>query len=350
MMPLDAPSGIHVGCLRDASDPEWDNFVKAQPLATFFHLSGWKAVLEESLGHVCYYLIAREATKVIGVLPLTHVRSRLFGNSLISNGFCVYGGPVATGSATVQALDAAAIELANDLQVDRIEFRLRMPHHANWHCNRETYVTFRKEIDRDPEKELLAIPRKQRAMVRKGIRHGLRAAVDSDVRRLYPLYAESVRNLGTPVLARRYFECLRSVFVNESEVTTVVWDGQPLASVLSFFFRDEVLPYYGGGSSVARACAANDFMYWAVMRRACEAGFRIFDFGRSKVGTGSFAFKKNWGFKPEPLHYENLLLRLSEVPDINPLNPKYALMIAAWKRLPLAIANVIGPLVARGIG
>jgi FemAB-related protein (PEP-CTERM system-associated) len=349
-MPLDAPNGLEVGCLRDAANPEWDSFVEAHPLGTFFHLSAWKTVIEESLGHTCYNLIVRQAGRVAGVLPLTHVRSRLFGNSLISNGFCVYGGPLVEGPAALQALDAAAIELGNELRVDRIEYRLRQPLHADWPCNRETYVTFRKQMDRSPDKELLAIPRKQRAMVRKGIKHGLEAVVDRDVRRFYALYAESVRNLGTPILARRYFECLRSIFSDKCEVVTVVSDEQPLASVLSFHFRDEVLPYYGGGSSKARETAANDFMYWAVMRRACEAGIRIFDFGRSKVGTGSFDFKRHWGFEPEPLHYENVLLQLAEVPEINPLNPRYALMIAAWKRLPLAIANTIGPLVAREIG
>ena len=211
-------------------------------------------------------------------------------------------------------------------------------------------VTFRKAIGEDQDKELLAIPRKQRAMVRKGIKFGLDDEIDRDVARFYPLYAESVRNLGTPVLSRRYFECLKSVFKDSSEVLTISLDGNPLSSVLSFFFRDEVLPYYGGGTGGARRYAANDFMYWAVMRRACEAGIKVFDFGRSKTGTGSYSFKKHWGFTPEALYYEHALLRLDEIPQINPLNPKYALMIAAWKRLPLQVANTVGPLLARELG
>ncbi len=346
-MPIDTADGLQVDCLLDGHDPAWDSFVKTQPQATFFHLSGWKEVIEDSFGHKCHFLFVRQGKEILGVLPLTHVRSRLFGNSLISNGFCVYGGPVATTPAALKALDDAAIELARELRVERIEYRLRQPLHADWPCNETTYVTFRKEIDADPDKAMLAIPRKQRAMVRKGIKLGLEGRIDQDVRALYPLYAESVRNLGTPVPSRRYFECLKSVFADTSEVLTVMSDGQPVASVLSFFFRDEVLPYYGGGCKAARNVAANDFMYWEVMRRACDAGLRIFDFGRSKVGTGSFAFKKHWGFEPEPLYYEQVLLRIEEIPEINPLNPKYALMVATWKRLPLSISNVIGPLVAR---
>jgi len=346
-MPLDTADSVQVDRLLDGCDAAWDRFVRERPEGTFFHLSGWKAVIEESFGHRCHYLTARQGGEIVGVLPLTHVRGRIFGNSLISNGFCVYGGPLAATPAALRALDDAAIALARELKVERLEYRLRSPQHPDWPCNSETYVTFRKAIEADPDKAMLAIPRKQRAMVRKGIKQGLTGEVDGDLSRFFPLYAESVRNLGTPVLSRRYYECLKSVFREACEIVTVTKDGQPLSSVLSFFFRDEVLPYYGGGGQAARAYAANDFMYWEVMRRACESGLRLFDFGRSKVGTGSFAFKKHWGFEPEPLYYEHRLLRLDEVPEINPLNPKYALMVATWKRLPLAVANTLGPLVAR---
>ena len=343
----DASDAIQIGALQDAPDPAWDEFVRSQDSATFFHLSGWKQVIEYSLGHRCHYLFARQGSEIAGILPLTHMRGRIFGNSLISNGLCVYGGPVATSAAALAALDAAAIQLSEELRVERIEYRLLQRQHATWHCNSETYVTFRKKLGRDPDKELLTIPRKQRAMIRKGLQRGLRSEIDMDVDRMFPLYAESVRNLGTPVLSRRYFECLKSIFGPESEVLTIIADGRPVSSVLSFFFRGEVLPYYGGGGDAARELAANDFMYWEVMRRACESGIGIFDFGRSKVGTGSYSFKKHWGFEPQPLYYEHYLQSLTEVPAINPLNPKYAMMIALWRRFPLPVANFLGPFIAR---
>jgi len=120
--------------------------------------------------------------------------------------------------------------------------------------------------------------------------------------------------------------------------------------VMSFYFRDEVLPYYGGGAALARDLKGNDFMYWDLLRRACERGVRVFDYGRSKVGTGSYSFKKNWGFIPEPLHYEFQLMKATQLPDINPLNPKYRLFIDAWKRLPLPVSRWLGPFLARSLG
>jgi FemAB-related protein (PEP-CTERM system-associated) len=130
----------------------------------------------------------------------------------------------------------------------------------------------------------------------------------------------------------------------------ITHQGRDIAGVLNFYFRDEVLPYYGGGTAEARNLAANDFMYWEVMRRACGRGVRLFDFGRSKRGTGAFDFKKNWGFTPEPLPYLYRLHKGTKLPDLNPLNPKFRLFIEAWKRLPLGIANTIGPHIVRNLG
>ncbi len=210
-------------------------------------------------------------------------------------------------------------------------------------------MTFRKPIEADNAHNLKAIPRKQRAMVRKGLENGLRSVVGRDTDGLYMVYAESVRNLGTPVFSKRYFRVLMDVF-GDADVVSVRHNDELVAAVMNFYFRDEVLPYYGGGTSTARTCAGNDFMYWEVMRRAADRGFRLFDFGRSKVGTGAFAFKRNWGFTPKKLHYRYWLAHGATIPDHNPANPRYRLLISAWRRLPLPIANALGPLVVRGLG
>lgn len=338
-------------CEFDASmAAEWNAFVESQPGATFFHRHEWKDVIEKSFGHRCHFLCARLGNQILGVLPLVHIKSRLFSNALISTAFGVCGGPVAANQAVRNTLEQAAIDLAQEIGVDHLEFRLDEPSGNEWACNDELYVTFRKDLDPDPEKNLSAIPRKQRAMVRKGIKFGLTSEIDSEVDRFYALYSESVRNLGTPVFSKKYVEILKSTFGDACEVLTIVHEGQPVCAVMNFYFRDQVLPYYGGGGASARQLAGNDFMYWETMRRATERGCKVFDFGRSKRGTGSFAFKKNWGFTPEPLSYEYKLFNGASIPNVNPTNPKYKLMISTWKKLPLFAANAIGPIVAKDLG
>jgi FemAB-related protein (PEP-CTERM system-associated) len=346
-----APQTLHL--LQPQDYARWDAFVRSCPDATFFHLSGWQKVIEQSFGNKTWFYYVEQDGQIQGVLPLSEIKSRLFGHSLGAMPFCVYGGPAAIDANARVLLDGAADKLARELGVGHLEYRgmeRAHPDDASWHT-KELYVTFRKEITGDDETNLNAIPRKQRAMVRKGIKLGLRGEVDDNVERMFAAYASSVHRLGTPVFPKKYFALLQQVFGKECEVRTILTeDGRLVASVLSFFWRDEVVPYYGGGMPLAREVAGNDFMYWNLMQAAAARGCRLFDFGRSKLGTGAYDFKKNWGFTAQPLPYEYKLYAASQLPDNNPLNPKYQLFIKMWKKLPLPLANLMGPHIVKNLG
>jgi FemAB-related protein (PEP-CTERM system-associated) len=344
---------VRIECLDSANADQvarWDAFVLTCPQATFFHRAGWQTVLSRVFGHQTYFLYAQVDGDIKGVLPLGEIRSRLFGHSLTSLPFAVYGGVAATDEVAREALEHHAQSLAQSLGAAHLELRHTERRHPQWPAQ-DLYVTFRKSILPKEEDNLLAIPRKQRAMVRKGIKLGLQSTVDLEVERFFKLYADNVHRHGTPALPKRYFQALRDTFGDDCEILTVTSSqGQPLSTVMSFYFRDEVLPYYAGDDEAARDLAANDFKYWELMRRACARGLKVFDYGRSKVGTGPYAFKKNWGFEPSPLHYEFCLYRRKSIPQNNPNNAKYRLLIAAWKRMPLSIANWLGPFIVRNLG
>jgi FemAB-related protein (PEP-CTERM system-associated) len=333
----------------DEERRRWDSWVGNEPTATFFHLSKWQSVFEDVFRHRTTYLFAERTGELVGVLPLVEMKSRLFGHSLSSLPFCAYGGAIGESEA-ITALEARAEELARELGVEYLEYRNFSARHEEWPRN-ALYVTFRKPLSSKHEDNLSAIPRKQRAMVRKASKRGLRSVVDDNVDRFYNLYADNVHRHGTPPLPKRYFAELSQRFGANCQILTVEDERcQPVSSVLSFFFRDEVLPYYAGDLPAARGLAANDFKYWELMRRAVDSGQRLFDFGRSKVGTGPFSFKKNWGFEPLPLSYEYRLFKCDTVPQQNPLNPKYRLLIALWRRMPLTMANALGPHIVRNLG
>ena len=328
----------------------WDDFIFACPEATFFHRAAWQGIIADVFRHPTYFLYAEFAGAIQGVLPLAHVKSLLFGNALVALPFAVYGGVAATNPEAVSALEKEAQALAQRLGVDHLEFRNVNPRNPSW-PTQDLYVTFRKEILPDVEANMLAIPRKQRAMVRKGIKNGLISTVDRNTDRFFKVFADNVHRHGTPAMPKRYFDTLLQVFGDDCEVLTITGpDGQLLSSVLSFYFRDEVLPYYAGDDESARHLAANDFKYWELMRRSCERGLKVFDYGRSKQGTGPYAFKKNWGFEPQPLHYEYCLYKRDSIPQNNPNNAKYKLFIEAWRRMPIGLANWLGPHIVRNLG
>ena len=345
---------VAIKVLDEQSRTAWDRFVLVDcPEASFFHRSGWRQVIETVYGQKGHYLYAERHGHIVGVLPLIHVKSHLFGNRLISTAFTIGGGIAALDAEAHAALDAEALRLMVTLGADSLEVRRPpRPHLAGgWSAKTDIYANFSRPIAAGAEDCLKQIPRKQRAVVRKAMdSHLLIDDLDTSPDRFFPLYAFSMRNMGTPVFGRRFFETLMREFAGDCDCLTVTHQGKAVASVLNFYFRGAVMPYYTGCLPQARDLGANDFMYWRLMRRAHDRGFTIFDFGRSKVGSGPFAFKKNWGFIPDPIRHEFWVKGSAEPAEINPLNPKYRLFIAAWKRLPLPVANIVGPWVVRHIG
>lgn len=336
--------------MTDSDVAAWDSFVFAAPGATFFHRAGWREIFERIFGLRTYFLLAECDGRIEGVLPLVHQRSLLFGNVLIAAPFCVEGGPIGASPEALAALDAEAIVLMERTGACSIEYRSRKATRPGWAVQRDFCATFARPISADDNENLLAIPRKQRAVVRKTLTGGLTSEVDERVDRLFRVYSESVRNLGTPVFPKKYFAALKRIFGDDCDIVVILDGRRPVSAVMNFYFKDTVMPYYGGGIADARRSGANDFLYWEVIRRAAGRGYRRFDFGRSKVNTGAFAFKKNWGFEPEWLEYEFRLKPGTRMPEKNPSNPKYALLISMWKRLPLPVANLLGPMLIRHLG
>jgi FemAB-related protein (PEP-CTERM system-associated) len=337
---------IHAADLAcEAACARIDAFVEGQADGTPFHRTGWLLSGARGCGQQAHYLTAERDGTIVGVLPLSEIRSPLFGAAMVSTGFGVDGGVLGEG---VEALADAAWTLANTRGIDSVEMR-GGPVPDGWTADADSYLGFVRPIAADDEAEMKAVPRKQRAELRKALTQELEVATGRDAAMLaehYHVYAESVRNLGTPVFPAKLFR--EAMARLDADILTVRHRGRAVASVLNLYHRGTVYPYWGGGTHDARALRANDLMYFALMRHARERGCHSFDFGRSKVGTGAAAFKKNWGFEGRPLVYAS---RSVDGPRaINPLNPKYAMMIAVWKRLPLWAAKAVGPLVARGLG
>lgn len=333
---------------------EIDAYVRAHAEGSPFHLSAWQLAVAEGCRQTAHFLIARvDGEAIAGILPLTEIHSPLFGRALVSAGFAVGGGILADDPGIAQALADAAWALADRLSCPTVELRGGLLPSAGWLIKEGAHAGFVRALAADDAAELLAIPRKQRAEVRKAFDQGLvvetgRSERDRDAH--YAIYSESVRNLGTPVFPRALFEAVLDRFGDDADILTVRKDGAAVASVLSLYHGGAVMPYWGGGTHGARALRANDLMYYALMGHARGRGCDRFDFGRSKTATGAFAFKKNWGFEPQPLRYAVRTADGAEPRDINPLSPRYRLQIALWQRLPLAVANRIGPMIARGLG
>lgn len=338
--------------LADLRDPgevaRIEGFVR-ETGGTPFHRPAWLHAVEAGTGQRALGLVAERDDTLAGWLPLTEVHSPLFPRALVSSGFAVGGGPLADSASIARDLCRAASELAERRACASVELRGGIAP-ADWTVRSDSHAGFSGPLAPDDEAQLLAIPRKQRAEVRKGLARDFAISVgtsEEDRRAHYAVYAASVRNLGTPVFPRALFDAVLDAF--DADILTLRLGEAPVASVLSLYHGGAAMPYWGGGTHAARTTRANERMYYELMCHARRRGCDTFDFGRSKIGSGAFAYKKNWGFAPEPLAYATWTAPGHAARDVDPTSEAYSAKIALWKRLPLAVANRLGPPIARGL-
>ena len=329
-----------------------DSYVAEHPDSQLFHRPQWSLAVADGCGQRGHYLIAeRPGRGLVGCLPLTDVRSFLFGRALVSAGFATGGGVIADDAEAEAALLNAGWELARRLGCATLELR-GGPMPADYSIRDDLYVGFVMDLPQGEEAILKAIKRRHRG-VRRARALGLTARIGTaaqDRADFLRVFGESVRNLGSPVYPRRLFDSMLDGFGEEADIVTIFNGDRAVASVLNFYFKGAVMPYWGGGTAAARDCFGHELMYFEAMVNASRRGCTRFDFGRSKVGTGNHSFKMNWGIEPTPLRYGVRSIAGSAPRDINPLSPKNRLKVEAWKRLPLPAANLVGPWLARGLG
>lgn len=329
----------------------WDEYVRKHPHGSPFHLTAWKKSVETVFSYEPRYLVAEDSQGCIcGVLPLFLVRNLLMGSVLMSTPFAVYGGALADSQMVREAFAKEVRTLGESLSVQYVELRNAHEEQRLGFAPIDRYVTFTQEIGPDEEAILNTIPRKTRAAVRKSLKCELNGRKTRAWSKFEDLYARNLRRLGTPCFPRKWFGTLLENFgAGASDVHEVLSkDGEVIAAVLTFYFRDQVLPYYGASDPAFNPLQPNNFMYYDLMRLGGQTGFQLFDFGRSKrEGSGSFDFKAHWGMTERPLPYEILLVRRKELPHYSPNNPKFQFAIRAWQRVPMPVARTVGPFLVR---
>ena len=342
---------IAISAYRQPDSVAVERFVR-EAGGSVFQRPTWLAAIERGTGQKSCGLLARDGASIVGWLPLSEIASPLFGRALVSSGFGVGGGILARDPGVARRLADASIELAGRRSCTGIELRGGITPDG-WEPIENKHAGFVAPLAADDAAQLAAIPRKQRAEIRKGLKNGLDVTIglaEHDRAAHYGVYAASVHNLGTPVFPRSLFDGVLDAFGADADILTIWHRGNAVASVLTLYHAGAAMPYWGGGTWAARDLRANEVMYYALMNHARERGCERFDFGRSKTGSGAYTFKKNWGFEPEPLTYSKWTAPGTKVRNIDPTDAGFGWKIALWKRLPAAVAMRLGPAIARGLG
>jgi FemAB-related protein (PEP-CTERM system-associated) len=330
--------------LRREDEPAWDAFVRAHPAASLYHLAGWRHLVADVFGHGSHYLLGRDdAGAVVGVLPLVRIRG-LFGDYMVSLPYFTYGGPLGASDAVEAELMHAAGALAGELGASHVEFRGFEVREPAWPV-RTDKVTLHRPLAADEDGLWKSLSKERRRQVKKAqdgkseVLHGGVELLDD----FYAVFARNMRDLGTPVYGRDFFAAMLARFPEAARILAVRRDGRPAgaAFVLGFGARLEV-PWVSTVREM-NAHFVNTLLYWEQLRYAVAAGYRVFDFGRSSVDSGTYGFKRQWGAEPVQLHWQYWLAPGRGMPGLTPSSPKFRLAVRAWQHLPLAIANRLGP-------
>ncbi|BDV43048.1 hypothetical protein GURASL_19710 [Geotalea uraniireducens] len=329
----------------------WDDFVASRPEATNYHRYGWRTVIERAFGHRTYYLMATdERDQVCGVLPLTHMKSALFGSFLVSLPFFNYGGMLCATDDAARGLLERSRQLLDEVGAEYAELRHLHPT-GKALPSKEHKVTMLLALQDDAESQWKALDAKVRNQVRKAEKSGLTTVVGHCelLDGFYEVFCRNMRDLGTPVYSKELFRQVLEVFPETTRIISVILDGRTVAAGLLTWYRDTLEVPWASSIRDVRELCPNNLLYWEAIRFAIGNGSRHFDFGRSTPGEGTYRFKKQWGAEPHQLHWDYLLNPGAALPELNPANPKYRLAISLWQRLPVAVTKLLGPPIVRNI-
>jgi FemAB-related protein (PEP-CTERM system-associated) len=342
---------ISVTAADDSAADSWNEFVTAAPHAELYHDYRWRTLIAAVFGHECRYLLARDSVgQVRGVLPLVRLRSRLFGDFLVSVPYFNYGGLLADSPAVARALAEAAGRCGRDLGVAHVELRHRSGTQLDWPA-REDKVTMRLELPTTEDALWKSFDSKLRAQIRRPEKAGATARIGGAelLGDFYSVFARNMRDLGTPVYPPRLFRSILAMFPEQAQVCVVDLAGKPVAAGLVLTHRSTMEIPWASSLREANRSSVNMLLYWSILRAAIAAGCQQFDFGRSSKDSGTYRFKEQWGAQAEQLRWHYWLAQGRTLPQITPNNPKYRLAIALWKKLPLLVANSLGPYIVKNL-
>ena len=337
---------MKVGYLKAEDDYiQWDRYVLDHPIGTGYHLTAWRQVIEDTFGHRTSYLMVKdEQGDVRGVLPLVILSSRLFGRFFISLPFVNYGGILADGEEAKRLLLEAAVVEAKEARASHIELRHQDMGEIGWPCSHRK-VSMRLEVPSQFEVLWRGFPSKLRSQVRRAQKEGMTVRIGGreHLEEFYTVFSRGMRDLGTPVYGKNFFQAILQTFPKESRICIVSSKGVTLAAGFLYGFRNTQEIPRASSDRRYNHLAPNMLLYSSALEYACQEGFQHFDFGRSTPGSGTYRFKEQWGARPILLRWHYWLRDGNELPQLNPQNPKYSLAIKMWQKLPLAFTTLVGP-------
>jgi serine/alanine adding enzyme len=343
---------MDIRLFRQKDSKLWDKYATESSISNCYHLIGWKNVVERSFGHKTYYLLAEDSkNKIKGILPLVHLKSILFGNFIISLPYFNYGGICADNEEISNQLLTEAAGIASEKDAEHIELR-----HAHLISNglpvKTSKISMRLELPQKAEELFNSFSSKLRSQIKRPEKVGMyiKSGREEELESFYDVFSTNMRDLGTPVYSKEFFKNILEEFPETTRINTVYAKmGTPVASGFLVGFKEILEIPWASSLRCYNQYSSNMLLYWSALTFACENGHKIFDFGRSTPGEGTYKFKEQWGAKPIQLYWHYWMRNGGPLPELNPKNPKYQLAIKIWQKLPVSLTRFLGPRIVKNL-
>jgi serine/alanine adding enzyme len=342
---------MRIRLFREGDRERWDAYIKGSDKSSCYHLIGWKNVIERSFGHKTYYLLSENNSNTInGILPMVHLKSVLFGNFMVALPYFNYGGVCAEKKEVVDRLLKEAVRIAREKECRHIELR-----QTQYVCDelpiRTNKVSMRINLPKDPDLLWNSFSSKLRSQIRRASKEGMYAKVgrEEELNSFYKVFSVNMRDLGTPVYSRDFFANILEEYPETLLCTVYTKDGLGVAAGFLVGYRHLMQIPWASSLREYNRYGSNMLLYWSALKIACEENYRVFDFGRSTVGGGTYRFKEQWGARPIQLYWHYWLKSGGPLPELNPNNAKYQTAIKIWRKLPVVVSKIVGPHIVKNI-
>jgi len=337
--------------LTQQDDARWDAYIDKHPHAHQYHRSAWKRIIERAFNHETHYLLSEcGGGRINGVLPLARLRSRMFGDFLVSIPYVNYGGCCADNEDVEQQLIREGVRVARDLGVEHLEVRTETPRDMGLQV-RSAKASMRLPLRGSAERLWEQFPAKLRSQIKRAQKESMdvRVGREEELESFYRVFSVNMRDLGTPVYGMEFFATVLRELPDSSWVVTVNLGRETVAASILLGFRDRIEIPWASSLRQYNKLSPNMLLYWHSLKFAADTGFEVFDFGRSTPDSGPYRFKAQWGATPVPLHWHYWVRGNSSLPELNPNNPKYRLAIKVWQHLPVSLTRLIGPTIVKNL-
>lgn len=345
-------SKITISVLDVSDSLQWDEYVNQHPDASIYHLFSWKKLIERTFGHECIYLCASDLDgNICGVLPSVNLKSMLFGNYVVSMPYFNYGGVLADDESIAKALNRFLESHALAVGVSHVQYREQEERLGNKLAVSTSKVNMILQLPETSEALGKLIGSKRRSQIKRPIKEGVVHKLGGEelLGDFYSVFCQNMRDLGTPVYGRNFFEAILEQFKESCFLCVVYWEGKPVSAGFLLRYKDRLEIPWASTLGYANRISVNMYLYWQILSFAIESGCKEFDFGRSTIDEGTYRFKKQWKSEPRQCYWYHWVPKGEELPDLSPKNRKFDLAIKAWKKLPLPIANTLGPMLVKNL-